>query len=71
MDTEDLRNFVNERVKIDYKKIRGDIAIRDEIATNSNGKILRSKAAIKQYRLEICMSDLKNLKTTVTSEQQE
>ena len=32
---------MNERTKVDYKKIRGDIIIRDEIPRNSVGKLLR------------------------------
>lgn len=41
MPTDDIKNYVNDRIKIDYKKIRGDIIIRDEIPRNSNGKLLR------------------------------
>ena len=38
---DDIRSFVNDRIKIDYKKIRGDILIRDQIPRNSVGKLLR------------------------------
>ena len=41
MPADDIKNYVNDRIKIDYKKIRGDIIIRDEIPRNSNGKLLR------------------------------
>ena len=32
---------MNERIKVDYKKIRGEILLRDEIPRNSVGKLLR------------------------------
>jgi len=39
--TEDIKDYANARIKIDYKKIRGDIILRDEIPRNSNGKLVR------------------------------
>ena len=41
VSTEDIKIYANNRIKIDYKKIRGDIIERDEIPRNSNGKLLR------------------------------
>ena len=55
MDKEDIRNFVNERTKVDYKKIRGDIIIRDKIPRNSNGKMLRRE--MRKWAEEEATSD--------------
>ena len=41
MTIEDIKDYANARIKIDYKKIRGDIILREEIPRNSNGKLLR------------------------------
>ena len=41
MNPEAIKSFVNDRIKIDYKKIRGDVIIKNEIPRNSNGKLQR------------------------------
>lgn len=38
---DELREYVNSRVTIDYKQIRGDIIFKEEIPHNSVGKLLR------------------------------
>ena len=43
-DVEEIKKFVNDKITIDFKKIRGDIIIRDNIPRNSNGKMLRKWA---------------------------
>ena len=43
-DVEEIKKFVNDQITIDFKKIRGDIIIRDGIPRNSNGKMLRKWA---------------------------
>jgi acyl-CoA synthetase (AMP-forming)/AMP-acid ligase II len=43
-DVEEIKKFVNDQITIDFKKIRGDIIIRDSIPRNSNGKMLRKWA---------------------------
>ena len=41
IDKEIIRDFVNKRVKVDYKRLRGDIMTIDYIPRNSTGKQLR------------------------------
>ena len=38
---DDIKLFVNSKIKVNYKQIRGDILIRNEIPRNSVGKLLR------------------------------
>ena len=38
---EDIVRFVNDRVNADYKKIRGEVLIRDSLPRNTSGKLLR------------------------------
>ena len=40
-NVDDIKSFVNSKVKVDYKKIRGDILVRKEIPRNNVGKLLR------------------------------
>ena len=38
---DDIKLFVNSRITVDYKKVRGDILIRKQIPRNTVGKLLR------------------------------
>ena len=38
-----LREFVNGKIKVDYKKIRGTIHFRDELPRNNVGKLVRRR----------------------------
>jgi len=39
----ELKEFVNDRIKTDFKKIRGSIIFRDELPRNNVGKLVRRK----------------------------
>ena len=43
IDPDELRKFVNGKIQIDYKEVRGDIIICKAIPKNSNAKIVRRK----------------------------
>jgi len=38
---EELKKFVNDQTKVDFKKIRGSIIFRDELPRNNVGKLVR------------------------------
>lgn len=39
----DLKEFVNTQIDVDFKKIRGDIIFRDELPRNNVGKLVRKE----------------------------
>lgn len=41
IDEEEIKKFVDERVDADFKKVRGQVIMRNELPRNSMGKLLR------------------------------
>ena len=43
MTEKELREFVNGKTKVDYKKIRGKIHFMEELPRNNVGKLVRRR----------------------------